>query len=66
MAGSSVQYEEGMAEVGKVFQDSGPGRGRILGLQNVLQGGPKGKPIIWVRDLDFDPQDKADPQRLPP
>ena len=41
------------------LQDFGAGGGRPPELQNFLQGGPSGEHLVWLRDLEDNPQDWA-------
>ena len=48
--------------MGEDVKDFGPGGGRRPGLQHGLQVSHTGNPIVWFRELDYDPPDQTDPQ----
>ena len=52
--------------MGKVFQNFRPGERKRLDLRCVLYGGRTGNPLLRIRDLGDDTQNRADPKRPPP
>ena len=55
-----------MEEMGAVLHDFGAGGVRPPDLRNILQCGSSSNLIFWIGDLGDDPQDQADPWRIPP
>ena len=52
--------------MGKVFQFSGPGGGRLPYPRHVLQVYCPGDPLVWIIDLGDDPQNWAYHWKIPP
>ena len=44
--------------MGKFLQDFGEGGGITPDLLQFLKGGSSGEPIVWIRDLGDEPQDR--------
>ena len=47
------------------LRDFGSGGGEPPDLRNFLQGGCSGEPLVWLGGLCDDPQDRAEPWRIP-